>query len=663
MSLDRLPTHPSADHARLIGITPRALIIGILLIPVMCYWNEYTEIVAAATDLAAMSLPIAVVFAILVLIGINALLKRHAPRYAFTQAELLFIFLMQTVSIGISGIGMVQFLNTSVGNVYHYATTENNWQTKIHPYLTPWLFPDKEVLHDYYYGGGSFWTVRNLLGWMAPILSWSLFIVVLLGVMLCINVIVRRQWMDRERLGFPITALPMEITRNGGPKELFTNRLFLLGFGIPCVLETLASLNFLYPSVPYVPIKPNAPGMDLTPLFTAQPWNAIGYTTLALYPLVIGLTYLLSLEVGFSLWFFYLFTKVQNVMCAVLGYRDPGAGMAVQRMPYLGEQSAGAFIGLALIVLWGMRGHLRDVFRKAFARSAEIEDANEPLSYRAAVLGAVGGFAALTWFGIAIGMTWWVPLVFFALYLLFIITFTRIRAEAGLPWAFGPDMNPHQVMMSGFGVRAFNTPTLTGLATVMWFDLDYRCVAMPHQLEAMKLAQGARMNNRHVARVILLATVIGALASWAAVLTCYYQYGAATAQVNSWRTDMGKVPWNTLRDWMDNPLKADAPRMQAVGVGGLVTAGLVALRARFTWWPFHPVGYAVAGTFTMPWLWFPTLLGWLAKLIVIRYGGMKGFRKGLPFFIGLILGDYVTGSLWAIYGSVTGVTTYRAFPI
>src|SRR5262249_39861913 len=135
------------------------------------------------------------------------------------------------------------------------------------------------------------------------------------------------------------------------------------------------------------------------------------------------------------------------------------------------------------------------------------------------------------------------------------------------------------------------------------------------------------------------------------------------AHVNDWRTNMGKVPWQTLKDWMDNPTKQDLPRLEGVGTGLVVTAALMALRSRFTWWPFHPVGYAVAGTFTMPWLWCATLVGWLIKVLVIRYGGMKNYRRAIPFFVGLILGDYITGSLWAIYGSLTGITTYRAFPI
>jgi len=86
-STNSLSTQVKPKRLRGEGITRRALIIGCLLIPVMCLWNEYTEIVAQATDLAAMSLIIAVVFVLFVLVMINLFLKRFLPKYAFTQAE------------------------------------------------------------------------------------------------------------------------------------------------------------------------------------------------------------------------------------------------------------------------------------------------------------------------------------------------------------------------------------------------------------------------------------------------------------------------------------------------------------------------------------------------------------------------------------------------
>ena len=648
------------------GITPRALIIGILLIPILCLWTEYTEIVAQATDIAAMSLIIAVVFVLFMLLLVNFGLKKYLPRWAFTQAELMYIYIMQTVSIGISGIGMMQFLNTFTGNIFYYGTPENKWKERFLPVVKSWLLPKESVTKAFYTGQSTFWRMDHILGWIQPILVWSLFIVVLLWVMLCINVLIRRQWMDQERLSFPITQLPLEIARDGGSGVLFTQKQLWIGFAIPIVLESLASLNYLYPSIPFFPIKPSDPRLNLTALFASTPpWNGIGDLQLSFYPLVIGLTYFLPLDVAFSLWFFFLFGKFQNVMATSMGYHEPGASLATSRLPYVGEQSAGAFLGVALFTLYGLRQHLKEAALSVvrLGKMKTVEDANEPMPYRMALLGAFGGYLFLILFGVAIGMSWIVPTVYFFLYYLYVITFTRIRAEAGLPWGYGPNMNVHDLMKAGVGSRAFSMQNQVGLHMVLWHDLDMRCTEMPNQLEAMKIGEVSRMNLRHVAAVIVLATFIGALASWGSVLTCYYQYGAATAKVNDWRTSMGSVPWQQLKDALDNPVKADLARMQGVGLGFLVTGGLIVLRQRFAWWPFHPIGYAIAGTATMNWLWCATLLGWLIKLLIVRYGGMKSYKRFIPFFIGLILGDYITGSVWAIYGSILGIQTYRAFPI
>jgi hypothetical protein len=53
----------------------------------------------------------------------------------------------------------------------------------------------------------------------------------------------------------------------------------------------------------------------------------------------------------------------------------------------------------------------------------------------------------------------------------------------------------------------------------------------------------------------------------------------------------------------------------------------------------------------------------MLKAAVLRYGGMRIHRIAMPFFIGLILGDYVAGSLWALVGCFTGAQTYKVIPI
>ena len=121
----------------------------------------------------------------------------------------------------------------------------------------------------------------------------------------------------------------------------------------------------------------------------------------------------------------------------------------------------------------------------------------------------IGGGIFLVGFAALLGVSVLFGVVFFALYLLVVVTYTRIRAEAGLPWLFGPDMTPHQLVTAVHGTGTMSMADMTGLTQFQWLDLDYRCTVMPHQLEAMKMAGEARMNQRHLCGVTLLATVLG----------------------------------------------------------------------------------------------------------------------------------------------------------
>jgi hypothetical protein len=664
------PGTPGPPRRRFAGITPRALLIGTLLIPLNCYWVEYTEIVTEGTDLAAMSLIIGAVFSLFVLICLNGLLRRLAPRWMFTQAELMFIYVMQTVSIGISGIGMMQFLITLLGNAFIYDTPANGWKDLFYRAIPMHLVPHQDVL-DRFYKGNDHLTLTYLAGWAVPIFWWTVFLCTLIGSMLCLNVILRRQWIDNEKLPFPIVYLPLELTKQdpeGG--TIWRNPLFWVAFLIPCVLETLCSLNYLYPNIPCLPLKPSTLP-NLSRDIHDPPWSALGDSlSLAFYPMVIGIVYFLPVEVSFSAWFFYLFAKIQDVAATAAGLRADGVPRAMANIPYHGEQGAGAFLAFTLFGFWSYRKYLSSIIGKALGEKEykDLPDEDEPVSYRFAVFGFLIGFAILVAFGISGGMVWWLPIVLFALYFIFATTFTRVRAEAGLPWGFQPWITPHGLIVDVAAGRAnLDLNSLTGLAYFSWFDKDYRCLAMPYQMEGMKIAgstnEPARMNMRHLYAVILWSSLIAVLASWWALLSIYYRYGAATGNVNSWRTWVGSEPFYALSDWLKNKEPFQMSRVYGVIGGMLFTGFLMAMRLRFFWWPFHPVGYVLAETFTMNWLWCPTLIGWLIKALIQRYGGIKAFRRGIPFFIGLILGDYVISCLWALLGLWLGIPTYRAFPI
>jgi hypothetical protein len=65
---------------------------------------------------------------------------------------------------------------------------------------------------------------------------------------------------------------------------------------------------------------------------------------------------------------------------------------------------------------------------------------------------------------------------------------------------------------------------------------------------------------------------------------------------------------------------------------------------------------------TMAWAWFLMLMGWAAKATILRWGGMKLYRAGVPFFLGLLLGDIVIGVLWSVVGALLNIDVYMFFP-
>jgi hypothetical protein len=647
----------------------RAIFLGLGLVPLLCWWSLRTEVINGGSELIEASLLAIVVFTLFVLTIGNDLLRQRWPAAALTRAELLCIYVIQTTSVGLAGLGQVQFLNQALAGAYHFATPENHWAA-FQKYIPAWWVPNRDVLDAYYKGGSTLFTAEHLRGWIVPILVWSGFSLTLVFCFLCLNTLFRRHWIEQERLTFPLVALPLELTREGATRSLLARKEFWAAFALVCAFRSMSGLHRVFPSFPDVPGLRSGGGqqVDLQPYLTQPPWNAVGDFELSFHPMIIGITYFLPLDVSFSAWFFYLVVKAENVLAAALGYRAPGASAASQAVPYTGEQGAGAFLMLGVLAFWGARRHLRAVFRAAFAFHPKSKIQNPksegPLSYRAAVFGLLLSFAALVGFMALGGMSWLLAALFFLLYLLMITTVTRLRAEAGPMLNYGPDMNPHRLMTVLPGTQAWNARDLTVFAYTQWFDSDYRTVAMPQQMESLKIAEAAELEPRRLGRWMLLASTLAVFTAFVSVLALYYHYGAATGRGdNPWRLENGQLPFRILQEQLDSPTKPNVLSLEWIGVGAAITAGLARARMQFAWWPFHPAGFAMAHAgWTMPWVWFPTLLGWLSRALLLRYGGMRLYRRCIPWFMGLILGDIVIACLWSIVGVLLDTRMYMFFP-
>ncbi|GIX06759.1 MAG: hypothetical protein KatS3mg115_1162 [Candidatus Poribacteria bacterium] len=61
-------------------------------------------------------------------------------------------------------------------------------------------------------------------------------------------------------------------------------------------------------------------------------------------------------------------------------------------------------------------------------------------------------------------------------------------------------------------------------------------------------------------------------------------------------------------------------------------------------------------------MWFSIFLGWAIKRIVFSFGGVGTYRRALPFFLGMIFGQFLAGSLWSLIGVLTDRNMYTLFP-
>jgi hypothetical protein len=660
----------AADHSAVRSPVRTAVIYGLgtLLLLLNAYFGTYAYVVVQALLWTQTSLqrgPVVMLFALVVL---NLFVARFAKRFALSKQELLILYAMLCIGTCAAGYGFVQILINQIPAPFYegYATGGSKFKETIQPYVPEWLSPrDPEVLNPFFRGNSSLYNATYLRGWAVPVLAWTAFIFAVFWTLLCMMTLVRRQWVEEERLTFPLVLLPLEMAGANTSTEpnavsFWKNKWMWLGFAVAGILESVNFVNFLAPSIPALPLKPGMGPNELHTFFTSRPWNAMGRLSMAFYPFAIGIAYLLSLEVSFSCWFFYLFNKVLLVACSALGLSEGGGNSMANRMPYLREQSVGAFIGIAVFSAWMARKAIAEAWREMQRPTGR--DRDELMSFRLAILSGIVGALFLVGFLIAAGFSIAMSLIFVFVYLCFSMTLARIVSEAGAGWAWAPGWSP-----AGFTADAVGINHLTAKQTVMslgymnWVS-DMRDNPMPQYAQASKMAPGADISPRVYLKPLLFAAVIGILAAFWAHLDAYYMYGAATAKVRPALANGATGPARTATTLLITPTLQDVPGMMGAGVGFLIAIAFSVGRQLLPAWPLHPLGYALGLTQSMEYMWCPFLIAWLAKLITLRYGGIRAYRAALPFFLGLILGDYVVPTLWGIFGMLTGYQQYMVFP-
>jgi len=647
------PSDSVPEVRRASGVTLRAIAIGALLIPVNAFWIVRLERVMFGPYPSTISLFANVVFILFLFVGLNAILKRAMPHAAFSQGELLTIYTMLAISTGLAGLDGVGILSQMMPHGAWFGTIQH-WDPFLGAFPHWLVVTDKEAVRGHYIGNTTFYRLPILKVWIVPMLAWTGFITLLLFVANCINVLVRGQWADSERLTFPIIWLPIEMTEEGVGTSLFRNRLLWAGFTIAAGLSLWNGLAFLYPSLPSLPLGIT----DLKPFFTAKPWNSVEWFPITFYPLAIGLSFLLPLDLLFSCWFFFLFWTMQGIVSNAMSWDT------TPDFPFIKEQGFGSIVGLFCFYLWSGRKTYSAIWRNALASfkpGAAPQRTAEALSDRTALLGIALGILGLIAFCLTAGVAWWVAAFFFALYLPTIAVITRIRAELGAPVHDFHFMGPDAMLTRLAGSATLKPADMAFFTFTFSLTRAHRSDTMPVGLEGLQMAKLRQMDARRMFAAIMIATVLGTLGAFWAFEHQAYALGAASKFNQG--SGHAMQAFQRTNSWFTGSLdpRPNGQASFAMFIGLITTLTLFALRLRFFGFPFHPIGYAISSSWAINLVWMPMFIAWILKGLTLRYGGLPTYRRFVPFFLGLILGDCVMGSIWALAGLLLNARTYNFF--
>ncbi len=688
-----LPAGPA--HARSkprYPISWRSVTLGLGSAILICALTPYNDYALNNTFLIGNNLPLGV---ILLIVGfvllVNAPLHRWAPRWALGAGELSVALSMALVSCTLPSSGLMRYFPASLVMQFWHARANGEFAALLQTMDVPhWIYPNfrgrtlAEWMNDpVMLGYHTRWTGYGpppYAAWLRPALTWGIFTFSLYGALMCLLAIVRRQWVENERLAFPLGQIYLALIEEPAPgrglNATLARRSFWVAFTCIFLLHIWNGCHLYWPTyVPEIPMY-----YDLTKLLTEEPWSWLDWKVKdnAVFFTVVGVTYFLPGAISFSLWFFVIIYQLIHI---TLGKATGSPILWGQ-----GDEHIGGILAFAAALFWIGRHHWLLVVSQAVRGERKGEPSGRYLSYPIAFWGLVACAAAMTaWLCLA-GCTFLGAAAAVVVLLMLFVVITRIVAEAGMVHSqlSLPLYRPWQVLAhAGLG-HAVPVQTFYVESIVQATHYDFREVMPVYASHGMRVMdstafggrssdtylRGERRLGRRFIGLLMLTLLVGYVVSFASTLWTEYRYESAQDQehrtpINYWGA------WEIQREHILNPTlqyqKGTYNYLHSptkhVAIGFTVTALLALGRWRFAWWPFHPIGFLMMNTFPGQHLWFSIMIGWAAKTLMVRFAGVRGYVRGKPFFLGLIVGESVAAGFWLVMGIVLSRMGARYFPV
>ena len=481
--------------------------------------------------------------------------------------------------------------------------------------------------------------------WADPLVAWGGFIFLVLGASFALALIMRSQWVDKERFLLPLARIPRALLgMSEGPGETFPriwkNPIMWVGLGIALCWCLLRAWSFYNPELPDLGIRINLASYISDPRF-GDMFSKVVFTVSVL---VLSLALLMDLHVLMSLFIGYWFFRSQFWLGEVFGLN------VVPGFPYERPQVAGAYVAYALLIVLFARKYLWGVLKEAIRGTNE---SGEILSHRLSLLLFCGFTIGVIPWSRWVGIPTSGGLLIFLMMVSFGFVATKLRAECGTPMlGYFPIRFIYLIPFLG-GIGLLGTDGAVFTMILAYTIGTFVFLVLPGiQFEMIQIGRELQVRAGHVVGTALLGIFGGIFIGGAIYLgACYGRgvenfgnLGAFDPEIEvfgnfvNWHTAASERYFETGNQVAIEDFKN--PIGGAMVFAGAVTTLTAILRQIFAQFWFHPIGIILGPSEMMITAWGSIIMAWFIRFTVLKLGGAAAVRQKLfPFAIGLFLGS------------------------
>jgi len=698
-------------------MTWRAVIAGLMLALLMGVGGQYVQKHIPGTVLVRGHLPVTVFGALIFVVAIfNPMLTGLRRKWRLQPAEIAVMLALVLVACGITDAGLMRFFPSCLVYPIHQNRQEPGWQdaelistrpgSTGTPKVPPWLLANKgqdsiEVVDDYIreMGDSTKWVPREPIpwyqfwrypgrwwqrladkwisvgdvpwyAWWRPLAFWGGMIVFTLVGVICLSVVVHRQWARHEQLRYPLADLALSLLKQDerGLPSILRNRVFWIGFALVFAMRAFNMINDLLPDETVrIPLR-----FDFTPLAKVFPnitSAPMGWFLMkpVVYPACVGLAFLLASDISFSLGISPLLSAV--IFAALIPFGLVLSGGYIQG-GVMSWQNFGSYLAFACILAYIGRRHYWSTLKGAVTFRLQTE------SDRAAIWACrcfIVCVTAVTAILAAAGLDWPIAILAVFLMMLMFLVCTRLNAECGT-FFYKPTW-----LMPGVIVGLFGMTTLGPTVIIILGMTMFMLAADPFESMMPFVSNGLKITSETGAKVGRMALLMGfgllVMLALALPLSIWADYNHQAATVaGRWSGEIYNQATRSAlagkelgtAEAVENYSSLDRLRNMrpergfwiATGVGFIVVLLCSSLRLRYPWWPLHPIAFIGIGAWTIGKYSYSFLIGWVIKVCIVRWGGGRAYNAVRPMMIGVIVGDLFGGFIgivlnW-IYYAATG---------